>query len=301
MRALVTGARGFIGRHLSQTLTRCGWDVNGVDLADGASADCRNLFRFSTIRYDLVAHCAAHVGGRKDIDGRAAFIAAYNSGLDAAMFEWALRTKPGRIVYFSSSAVYPASMQGNDHELFSLNGLSEGVVDADLTFGQPESSYGWVKFWGEYLAKRVQAEGIPVHVFRPFSGFGTDQSCDYPFPAFVQRALAREDPFTVWGPGTQVRDFVHVDDCVSMVLATIDQDPKAESGPLNIGTGIGTNFVELAEVVTSLAGYSPKIVTMPDMPTGVMHRVADTSRSHRIYQPRITLTEGIERALKGER
>jgi nucleoside-diphosphate-sugar epimerase len=300
VKALITGRAGFIGRNMARTLQRCGWDVHGIDLRDGHHGDCLTRFRHGSIRYDLVVHCAAHVGGRVDIDGRAAFIAAYNSQLDAAMFEWALRTKPGRIVYFSSSAVYPEMLQGNDHELYSLHGLHEGMVDHTSPL-PAESSYGQVKLWGEYLARQVQAEGIPVHVFRPFSGYGTDQSCDYPFPSFIQRALAREDPFTVWGPGIQVRDFVHVDDCVAAVLATIDQDPNAESGPLNIGTGIGTNFVELAELVTTLAGYSPKIVTMPDMPTGVMHRVADTSRSHRIYQPRITLTEGIERALKAER
>lgn len=295
MRALITGHRGFIGRSFARTLQRCGWDVHGIDLRDGHHGDCLTRFRHSSIHYDLVIHCAAHVGGRVDIDGRAAFIAAYNSQLDAAMFEWALRTRPGRIVYFSSSAVYPADLQES-------GGIRLREADADLRHpAPPESSYGWVKLWGEYLAQQIRSEGIPVHVFRPFSGFGTEQSCEYPFPAFVQRALAREDPFTVWGPGTQVRDFVHVDDVCAAVLATIDQDPKAESGPLNIGTGIGTNFVELAELVTTLAGYSPKIVTRPDMPTGVMHRVADTTRSHRIYQPRITLTEGIERALKAER
>lgn len=294
MKALVTGVRGFVGRNLARTLTRSGWDVHGVDLADGANGDCRVLFRHGSRRYDLVAHCAAHVGGRVDIDNRAAFITAYNSGLDAAMFEWALRTKPGRVVYFSSSAAYPAEAQSGPGRLHEDEISHDDPMPA-------ESSYGQVKLWGEYLAKRVHAEGIPVHVFRPFSGFGTDQSCDYPFPAFVQRALAREDPFTVWGPGTQVRDFVHVDDCVAAVLATIDQDPKAESGPLNIGTGIGTNFVELAELVTATAHYAPRIVTRPDLPTGVMHRVADTSRSHRIYQPRISLEEGVARALKGER
>jgi nucleoside-diphosphate-sugar epimerase len=298
MRALITGSRGFVGRNLAKTLKRSGWDVHGVDLRDGPNGDARTLFRHGSRRYDLVVHAAAYVGGRIGIDTNAAFIATYNSGLDAAMFEWALRTRPGRIVYFSSSAVYPATAQ----KYPGYGGLQEDAVEhIDFPEGPPESSYGWVKYWGEYLAAQVQAEGIPVHVFRPFSGFGTDQSCDYPFPSFIQRALAREDPFTVWGPGTQVRDFVHVDDVTTMVLATIDQDPKAELGPLNIGTGIGTNFVELAELVTALAGYHPKIVTMPDMPTGVMHRVADTARSHRIYQPRITLTEGIERALRTSR
>jgi nucleoside-diphosphate-sugar epimerase len=288
MRALVTGSRGFIGRHMMAELFDRGYEITGWDLAAGH--DCRDLFRAEPEHWDLVVHCAAHVGGRVDIDSRAAFIGAYNSELDAAMFRWALRARPGRIVYFSSSAAYPAEAQTGPGQ------LNEAEIDlADPLVA--ESSYGQVKLHGEYLASLVREAGTPVSVFRPFSGYGTDQSTDYPFPAFIRRALAREDPFTVWGPGTQVRDFVHVDDIVATVLAAVE---TGHDGPLNIGTGYGISFLELAKLVATIAGYDPQIQPQSDKPTGVMHRVADVTQLVDLRRPRISLGEGIQRALNGE-
>jgi nucleoside-diphosphate-sugar epimerase len=288
MKALVTGNEGFIGRHLQAGLEALNFDVYGVDLRSGV--DCRTVFRDSDQRFDLVLHCAAHVGGRVDIDGRAGFIAAYNSQLDAAMFEWALRTRPGRIVYFSSSAAYPAQAQSGPGQLH----------EAEIDPADPlpaESSYGQSKLWGEYLARLVQAENVPVSVFRTFSGYGTDQATSYPFAAFIRRALAREDPFTVWGPGTQVRDFVHVDDIVATVLTAVE---TGHDGPLNIGTGYGISFLELARLTAMLAGYDPEIQPQSDKPTGVMHRVADVTQLCDLRRPRVSLGEGIQRALNGE-
>jgi nucleoside-diphosphate-sugar epimerase len=289
MRALVTGSRGFIGRHMMAELFDRGYEITGWDLAAGH--DCRDLFRAEPEHWDLVVHCAAHVGGRVDIDSRAAFIGAYNSELDAAMFRWALDARPGRIVYFSSSAAYPEWLQDSVG-----TPLREDAI-CRCHPHESESSYGQVKLHGEYLASLVREAGTPVSVFRPFSGYGTDQSTDYPFPAFIRRALAREDPFTVWGPGTQVRDFVHVDDIVATVLAAVE---TGHDGPLNIGTGYGISFLELAKLVATIAGYDPQIQPQSDKPTGVMHRVADVTQLVDLRRPRISLGEGIQRALNGE-
>jgi nucleoside-diphosphate-sugar epimerase len=273
---------------MTQALYEGGYRVEQVDLTHGE--DCRDYFREDSERFDLVVHCAAHVGGRVDIDSRAAFIGAYNSELDAAMFRWALRARPGRIVYFSSSAAYPAEAQTGPGQ------LNEAEIDlADPLVA--ESSYGQVKLHGEYLASLVREAGIPVSVFRPFSGYGTDQATSYPFAAFIRRALAREDPFTVWGPGTQVRDFVHVDDIVATVLTAVE---TGHDGPLNIGTGYGISFLELARLTAMLAGYDPEIQPQSDKPTGVMHRVADVTQLCDLRRPRISLGEGIQRALNGE-
>jgi nucleoside-diphosphate-sugar epimerase len=158
----------------------------------------------------------------------------------------------------------------------------------------PDFTYGWSKLTGEYLAQFAEAEGVRTHIFRPFSGYGEDQALDYPFPSFIDRAKRKADPFDVWGDGLQTRDFVHIDDIVQTVNAAIDQDCRE---PLNIGTGRPTSFLELAALVTGQAGYSPEIITHPDKPVGVFHRVSDPAMSFQIWQPRITLEEGIRRAL----
>ncbi|MDE3097771.1 MAG: NAD-dependent epimerase/dehydratase family protein, partial [Chloroflexota bacterium] len=218
--ALVTGSEGFIGRHVRQSLERDGYAVFACDLRERVyPGDCRDVFRHEIdgcrLTFDLVVHCAALVNGRETIDGNPATVAAYNLQLDAAMFEWALRARPGRIVYLSSSAAYPVRLQG---------GGSFGTA-RPLMEGRPglphlaDQTYGYVKAVGERLAVEVRAAGVPVTVVRPFSGYGADQDGCYPFPAMIARALARKSPFDVWGDGRQVRDFVHVDDICAAVLA----------------------------------------------------------------------------------
>jgi nucleoside-diphosphate-sugar epimerase len=148
---------------------------------------------------------------------------------------------------------------------------------------------------GEFLAGLARAAGVKVHVLRPFSGYGSDQSADYPFPSMIDRALSRADPFDVWGDGSAVRDFVHIDDVVATVLAAVDRDIP---GPLNIGNGRATSMAELAGLITGIAGYTPRFQFHPDRPAGPAWRVADTKLSHAVYRPTVTLEDGIHRALK---
>lgn len=151
-----------------------------------------------------------------------------------------------------------------------------------------------MKLTGERLADAYRAQGGRVTVVRPFSGYGEDQSDQFPFGAFRDRARRREDPFTIWGSGEQVRDWVHVDDVVGAVLAAVEQDVD---GPLNIATGHGTSMRELAELFATTAGYRPEFETHPERPAGVAYRVGDPTRLHEIYTPRVTLDEGVKRAL----
>lgn len=288
-RALVTGHRGFIGRHIHATLLSHGWHVDGIDLADGK--DAVDVFRLCDFpRYSLVVHCAALVGGRKVIEGQQATLAARDLALDAALFEWAMRARPGRIVYFSSSAAYPMNLQTS-----TAIRLQEDDIDPANPY-EPDSSYGWVKLTGERLARWATEEaGLAVHVFRPFSGYGGDQDPAYPFPAYIQRAANREAPFDVWGTGDQCRDFIHVDDIVGAVLAAVELDVR---GPVNLGTGRATSFNELAGLVMDAAGYSTAIRHLPGEPVGAFYRVADPARLLEFYVPRVSLEEGIERALR---
>jgi nucleoside-diphosphate-sugar epimerase len=296
--ALITGAAGFVGRHFTTHLRDLGWKVYATDVSYAAhltdQIDARDLFggAYGLPDLDLVLHCAAVVGGRQviDVDPLAQ---AVNLELDAALFRWARQVRPGRVVYFSSSAVYPVDLQ-KAHDRCRL---AENLVDAHLpypTVGVPDQLYGWSKLTGEHLACRAQAEGVAVTVVRPFSGYGADQEDCYPFPAFVDRALRREDPFLIWGTGDQVRDFVHIDD---IVAATMELVYRSHNGPVNLGTGQGTSLRQLAQRVCAAAGHSPEYEVVPVAPSGVAYRVCDPGRLMSIRAPRITLQQGISWAL----
>jgi len=295
-RALVSGGAGFVGRHFVRRLKADGWqvdafDVDTPDLRTVWRQDARDFFARDVRRYDLVIHCAAVVGGRAKIDGDPLAVAV-NLAIDSDMFRWALRTRPGRVVYFSSSAVYPVWLQTADRRERLYEEL---VLPASKNLaGVPDQVYGWAKLTGERLACLAVAEGLRVHTFRPFSGYGEDQSLDYPFPSFAERARRRADPFEVWGDGEQVRDWIHIDDVVGAVMAAIELDIP---GPVNLGSGQPTTFNELAAMFCREAGYQPELKHLPAAPTGVQWRVCDPTRLFSFYTPTVSLAEGIRRAL----
>jgi nucleoside-diphosphate-sugar epimerase len=268
-------------------------DVFGVEMP----ADCRRFFEYDVdhhvdpMAFDLVIHCAAVVGGRATIDGEPLRLMAEDLSIDAGLFRWALRARPGRIVYFSSSAAYPAYMQHGDQSVGRR--MDEDTHRVEMSCA--DATYGAVKVVGERLAREANAAGIRTHVFRPFSGYGTDQSLDYPFPSFIRRAAQRETPFDVWGSGDSARDWIHIDDIVGAVLAAIDNDVL---GPINLCTGRATTFDQLAAMCMDRAGYTAPIRHLDDAPRGVHWRVGDPTRMHEFYRPRVTLEEGIARALE---
>lgn len=293
-RALVTGSAGLVGRHMAAELTARGWHVTAIDVNTPARPDARAFFRVNDTRYDLAAHCAAHVGGRRDIENRQLYIAAVNYQLDAAMFEWALRTRPSRVIYWSSSAAYPVAYQ-HCTAVFDDDPLPLRESDIDLADPQvPDLTYGAVKLAGEQMASLATAEGIRTHVFRPFSGWAADQDTSYPMGAYLDRARRRADPFDVWGDGEQVRDFIHIDDFIGAALAAVDQDYP---GPLNLCTGVGTNFNQLADLVCKSADYTPQIRHRPEKPVGVHYRVGDPTEMLKVYTPKTSLDDGVTQAL----
>lgn len=293
--ALVTGHLGFVGRHVYAQLLADGWEVVGCDIREPRSGgDCRELFRESNYRHDLVVHCAAIVGGRLKIEGQPMEVAT-DLAIDSDFFQFVLRTQPNRAIYFSSSAAYPVSLQTR---LFGTR-LVESDIDP-VRPALPDAVYGWVKLTGERLAQYANEAGANIHVVRPFSGYGSDQDLTYPFPAMIRRALRADPTFHVWGPGTQIRDWVHIDDVIDFLACLIDLD-AADVGPVNICTGRGTSFIDLATAMMSQAGYEAPIFCDATKPVGVMHRVGDPAKMNEIRPARVSLEEGIGRALRAGR
>lgn len=288
MKILITGSDGFVGRHFVRELEPSN-ELTLVDLKRGI--DCRDFFRDTSERFDLVIHLAAIVGGRETIDQEPLSVAS-DLAIDSDFFNWAVSSGQPRLVYFSSSAAYPISLQaeGTDHMLRE--------DDIDLRAVQnPDMTYGWAKLTGEYLAQFARKAGTAVHVLRPFSGYGWDQDSSYPFPAFIDRVLRKENPFEIWGSGHQVRDFIHIRDVVQATMKVVESDVQV---PVNLGSGVPTSFIELAEEIFKVAGWRPKggIRPLPGKPTGVHFRCADTAAFSSLYKPKISLREGIAEALE---
>jgi nucleoside-diphosphate-sugar epimerase len=287
MKILITGHKGFVGKYFMRKYSE--HEIFGVDLKDGN--DCRNFFRLNpNTHFDLVIHLAAIVGGRLTIEGNPLAVAD-DLSIDSEFVQWCLKTKPGRVVYFSSSAAYPIKLQKLENQ-YKLKETDINLADCST----PDMTYGWAKLTGEFCLQYLEADNIKVNIFRPFSGYGTDQDLDYPFPSYIKRGKEKQDPFEIWGDGKQVRDFIHMNDIVDAVDEAIKQDIR---GPVNLGSGIATSFNELQEMVCRIVDYNPEVKHILTAPVGVMYRCCDPSKMLSFYTPKISLEEGITKALRG--
>jgi nucleoside-diphosphate-sugar epimerase len=238
-----------------------------------------------------VYHFAAIVGGRLKIEGDPMAV-ALDLSIDAEFFYWACQHKPDRVLYPSSSAAYPISLQSPTGAI----ALSEPDIDFTKNLGVPDMTYGWSKLTGEFLAQiAAQHYGISVVCIRPFSGYGEDQDLSYPVPAIAARAARKENPFEVWGSGKQGRDFVHIDDVLDLIFILMDH--VSDGSAYNIGSGTLTSFLDLIGVFSKIAGYSPEIKPLLDKPVGVHSRYCDMSLVQERFgwKPKISLEEGMRR------
>ena len=318
-KVLVTGGAGFVGRHMVRRLLERGDEVHCVDrvvpLTGGLlpgkwplfdprglknfhfyHEDCRDYFkRVKDTDFDYCFHLAAMVGGREMIENNPLAVAD-DLSIDAEYWQWAAQTRPKKTLCFSSSAAYPINFQRQKG--YKL--LSEDMISFGADIGMPDMSYGWAKLTCEYLARLAfQKHGLKSVVYRPFSGYGEDQDDNYPFPAVCKRVLANRGAASimVWGTGRQMRDFIHIDDCVGGVLATMDKVDDASA--INLSTGIYTSFIDFAKMAAELCGFSPEVKGTSDKPEGVFARAGSPARLNQLgFRHSIDFRQGVERALK---
>ena len=293
MRVMVTGSAGFLGRHFVAELMKRNHFVHTCDTTIGFGL---GLLVETRERYDLVVHCAAMAPHRTAIDTNP-YTAVYNRKLDVMLFDWVIRTQQRHVLYVSSAAVYHDVRHpelGGDVMQFA--GTPFGLKEA-WGWGAAEAvdPYGETKRAGERMAEIASRDGVQVTVVRPFSGYGYDQSVDFPFGAFLQRAVQRADPFDVWGSATQVRDFIHVDDIVNGALELVD---RKIGGPVNLCTGQPTALGDLAQLFIDAVGYHADIRVDRDAPLGVDARVGDPTQLQQFYTPKWTIEAGVAQAVK---
>jgi GDP-L-fucose synthase len=316
---LITGAAGFVGRHFTRRFLEAGDEVHAVDTVVPNTGgidpdkvwplfdprgfkdfhfyheDCRQWFkRHLDTDFDYCLRLAAVVGGRMMIENNPLAVAD-DLSIDAEYWQWAAKTHPRKTICFSSSAAYPINYQRKD----SYQLLREDMIEIGGDVGMPDMSYGWAKLTSEYLGKLAyEKHGLKSVTYRPFSGYGEDQDDHYPFPSICKRVAANvgQPVITVWGTGDQMRDFIHIEDCVDGVLLTMD---KIDDGSaLNLSTGIYTSFKEFARMAAEISGYSPEIRGTSNTPEGVFARGGDTAKQKAFgFQHKVGFRSGIERAL----
>jgi len=307
-RVLVTGAAGFIGSHLVEALVRRGDEVVGIDNFDPFYArgmkerNLREMGRLPGFHFHeqdmldveavqalltpdtVIAHLAARAGVRPSIADPVGYAQANVTGT-AAVLEAARGAGVSRIAFGSSSSIYGDSTPAPFRE--------------DAAAVEPVSPYAATKRAAELLIRAVAPiYGFRCAALRFFTVYGPRQRPDLAIHAFARRMVEGE-PITLFGDGTQARDYTYCDDIVAGVAAAIDWTATAPLGlePFNLG---GNRSVPTGAMVAELAqalGIEPKLQWGPMQPGDVQRTAADLTRSGAAlgYAPVTPFPEGIRR------
>jgi GDP-D-mannose 3',5'-epimerase len=321
-RVLVTGAAGFIGRHLCAYLRQRGYWVRGVDLAEAwnhdhitlSSADGLNLLSSEEWRgvdlrigyraqqlvsgVDEVYHLAADFGGMGYIAEHRADVMTNNTRIDLNVLEAARSAGVKRFLYASSACVYPEGRQTDPN--------CSGLVEDEAWPAQPDTAYGLAKLYGEELCRHYRRDyGIETRIARLHNVYGPHSQWDggrEKAPAALCRKVATakltgSSEIEVWGDGEQTRSFLYIDDCLEGLHRLMRSD-YAE--PVNIGSEELVSINELATQIGCLAGFGverPLTIKHVPGPQGVRGRNADLMRAREVlgWQPETRLIVGLLR------
>jgi nucleoside-diphosphate-sugar epimerase len=274
MRYLVTGAAGFIGSRLLQTLLERGHDAVGwdafTDYYDPALKE-ENARDLPVTRVDLAEDAldlhgydgVFHLAGQPGVASFGGVFPVYvrqNVLASQRLFEEAAASET-RVVLASSSSIY---------------GDAESYPTPEDTTPRPLSPYGITKLACEHLAHAYGREfGLDVATVRYFTIYGPRQRPDMAFTKIVS-CLAEGRPFELYGDGSQSRSFTYVDDAVEATIGTME---KASSGAVfNVGGGSEVSMLEAIETLGRIAGRRLELIRQPRRQGDAARTAADTTR-----------------------
>jgi nucleoside-diphosphate-sugar epimerase len=302
MKALVTGAAGFIGSHLTTALLDRGASVVGLDCFTDYYARAlkeRNLdenrrrdgFRFveTTIQdADLPAlldevthvfHLAAQAGVRKSWGKDFKTYTTNNVEASQMLLEACVGRPLARFVYASSSSIY---------------GDRAAIPMREDALPQPVSPYGVTKLAAEQLCYLYHVNyGVPTAAMRYFTVYGPRQRPDMAFNRFLRAALKRE-PITLYGDGEQTRDFTFVADAVAATMAAGERGVAGTA--YNIGGGSRVSMNDVLTIIERIAGHRLEIRREDAQKGDMRDTYADTSLARKDlgFSPKVSLEEGIQ-------
>lgn len=300
---LVTGGAGFIGSHLCDALAAAGHSVRvlddlssgrrenlppGATLIEGSAADralLGNVLEGVAGCFHLAAIASVERGVREWLRTHQT-----NLGATVALFEAiAASGRPVPVVYASSAAVYGEP---------ALLPLTEDAVK------RPLSAYGADKYGSELHALVATCiHGIPTVGLRFFNIYGPRQDPHSPYSgviAIFAERLSKRQPITIFGDGTQTRDFVFVSDAVRALVAAMTLSPPG-APVFNICTGTSVSILELAGHLGSIVGARPNIRFAPARAGEIRHSTGAPGAGQRALEldPPVPIHEGLTRLLAG--
>jgi dTDP-glucose 4,6-dehydratase len=296
-RALVTGAAGFIGSHLSEYLLDRGFSVVGMDnLITGDLANIQHLtgrdfvfVRHDVTNYinlegplDLIFHFASPASPIDYLRVPIQTLKVGSLGTHNAL--GLAKAKSARFLLASTSEVYGDPLVHPQREDYWGNVNPVG----------PRGVYDEAKRFSEAMTMAYhRVHGVQTRIVRIFNTYGTRMRVEdgRAIPAFLSQALRNED-VTVFGDGTQTRSLCYVSDLVEGLFRLIS---SSEVNPVNIGNPSEMTIRQLAEAIIALTGSRSQIVTRPLPVDDPKVRQPDITRARTLlgWEPRVPLEQGL--------
>ncbi|MBA2603497.1 MAG: SDR family oxidoreductase [Acidobacteria bacterium] len=301
-RVVITGAAGFIGSHLSETLLDRGYSVVGIDsLLTGSTANIAHLRNrdFLFIKHDVTNYI--YVEGPVDVVLHWASPASPIDYLELpipTLKVGALGThkalglakeKKARFVLASTSEVYGDPLEHPQKESYWGNVNPIG----------PRGVYDEAKRFAEAMTTAYHRfHGVDAKIVRIFNTYGPRMRLKdgRAVPAFMSQALRGED-VTIFGSGSQTRSFCYVTDLVDGVIRLMQSDIN---DPVNIGNPHEMTIEEIARAIIRLTGSASRIVYRPLPEDDPKVRQPDITRARTLlgWEPKVPLEEGLTRTLE---
>lgn len=290
----VAGHRGLVGsalvRHLeaagrAEVLTR---SRSELDLTDANAVD--GFFAGEQPSHVILA--AAKVGGIRANDNFPAEFIRDNLAIQTNVIHSAWRHGVRKFVFLGSSCIYPRLAPQPMREDHLLTGALEPT----------NQWYAIAKIAGIKMCQAYRRQYgfdaislMPTNLYGPGDNFSIDGS--HVLPALLRRIHeAHRDgvaEVVVWGSGTPMREFLHVDDLAAATVHLMDRYAGEEI--VNVGTGVDVTIAELAHTVAAVVGFKGKLSFDPSKPDGTPRKLLDVSRAADLgWRATITLREGIE-------
>jgi UDP-glucose 4-epimerase len=297
--ALVTGCAGFIGSHLSDRLLGLGYDVTGIDcftdyyprsVKEGNLSWAMDQDKFRFVEADLlkmdgfpevdfVFHQGAQAGVRASWGGSFEIYTQNNILATQRLLEFYKDIKIEKFVYASSSSVYGDAV---------LPMREDSLL-------KPVSPYGVSKLAGEHLCYLYYKNfGVPTASLRYFTVYGPRQRPDMAIHMFVKAILGGKE-ISVFGDGSQTRDFTFIDDVVDANLLAAESDSAGDI--FNIGGGSRISVNDLIKSIEGVLEKKAQIRFVEKQKGDVRDTWADVSRAKELldWEPKVGIEDGVKR------
>jgi GDP-D-mannose 3',5'-epimerase len=312
--ALVTGAGGFIGSHLVDSLINDGYDVISTDIKplmlwDAVNEnshvfpsldlndpnDCKLLFKFG--QYDEVYNLAANMGGMGYIETHK-IDCMLNVLISANMIRESHQNGVKNYFYASSACVYADDKQASPD--------IEPLKESDAYPAMPEDGYGWEKLFSERLAFHYNDEtDMNVTSARYHNVYGPRSTWSggrEKAPAALCRKVAEavksgSNTIEIWGDGEQTRSFMYFTDCIYGTRQIVD---NKISTPINLGSSEMVSINQLVDFIEEIAGVKVERRYNLEAPKGVRGRNSDNTLiiEKLGWEPSVSLSTGLEETYK---